>query len=209
MSASSLLPSIQDFKRGYKAFQENEQRDAMYKTASFLVCHFWGKHKEMADGLGVLLLTWNQAFYRYGLFDFDKLEQCIKQNQVEIDSLRRRSILNLSECDAELVRSLFKQFLEALAITNGKKKGTRSPVAASKALHLLAPEFFALWDDKIARAYSCYYNEMPADMYWKFMIMMRDFASELPKNLASDMPGKSLVKLIDEYNYAKYTKEWV
>ena len=31
----------------------------------------------MADGLGVLLLTWNNAFYRFGSFAFDELEKCI------------------------------------------------------------------------------------------------------------------------------------
>ena len=62
-----------ELKAGYLAFQAHEARDAMYKTATFLVETFWGKPREMSDSLGVLLLTWNQAFYRYGLFDFDAL----------------------------------------------------------------------------------------------------------------------------------------
>ena len=72
------IPSREEFINGYKKFEEYEKRDAMYKVATFLVSHFWGKPAEMADGLGVLLLTWNQAFYRYGIFDFDRLEECIE-----------------------------------------------------------------------------------------------------------------------------------
>jgi len=74
------IPSPREFERGYRAFQQHdEKRGAMYKTASFLIDHFWGRPSEMADSLGVLLLTWNQAFYRYGPFDFDALEKCISR----------------------------------------------------------------------------------------------------------------------------------
>jgi len=64
----------------------------MYKVATFLVSHYWGKPSDMADGLGVLLLTWNQAFYRYGIFDFDKLEKCITDNLRKIESFRGKDI---------------------------------------------------------------------------------------------------------------------
>jgi len=73
------IPSKKEFIRGIKTFERHEKRDAMYKVATFLVLQFWGKPSEMADGLGVLLLTWNQAFYRYGSFDFDELERCIRE----------------------------------------------------------------------------------------------------------------------------------
>lgn len=52
----------EEFKKGYKEYQKHEQREATYKVANFLVEHFWGNPEKMADGLGVLLLTWNQAF---------------------------------------------------------------------------------------------------------------------------------------------------
>ena len=65
----------------------------MYKTAMFLVGHFWGSPGDMADSLGVLLLTWNQAFYRYGPFDFEKLEAAIAMNQERLEAFRARDIL--------------------------------------------------------------------------------------------------------------------
>ena len=52
-------PTPAEFARGYQAFQTREPRDAMYRIATFLVEHFWGQPRDMADGLGVLLLTWN------------------------------------------------------------------------------------------------------------------------------------------------------
>ena len=59
------IPIREEFCKGCEEFERHEKRDAMYKVATFLVSYFWGRPSDMADGLGVLLLTWNQAFYRY------------------------------------------------------------------------------------------------------------------------------------------------
>jgi len=198
---------INEFIRGYKEFQKREHRDAMYKTATFIVSHFWGKPADMADGMGILLFTWNQAFYRYGSFDFDKLEQVIQNNLSNIQTCRNRDISRFQKKDEIIVKKLFDEFLQALQIADGKKKGTKSPVAVAKALHLLGPGFFPLWDDKIARAYSCYYNNNPAEKYISFSFKMKDIVVQI----ASQIPtgNKTLLKLVDEYNYAKYTKQWI
>lgn len=159
------IPNHEEFLKGCEKFEKREKRDAMYKVATFLVSHFWGKPSDMADGLGVLLLTWNQVFYRYGIFDFDKLEKSITDNFQKIESLRNRDMLSLSSSDEDDIKDLFAIFLEALQINTGKMKGRKSPVAVSKTLHLLAPNLFPLWDDKIARAYGCYYKGRKGDRH--------------------------------------------
>ena len=188
---------------GSRAFQEHEGRDAMYKTATFLVRHYWGRAPEMADSLGVLLLTWNQAFYRYGQPDLGVLEQCIVRNQDVLDAFRGRGILTYTPADDATITGLYDEFLSALRIAEGKCQGRRSPVAVAKALHLLAPAFFPLWDDKIAKAYGCWYEYIP------FLRKMVDLARLVGPGLALIDPGKTVLKVIDEYNYAKYTKGWV
>jgi hypothetical protein len=182
----------------------------MYKTATFLVRHYWGNPAEMADGLGVLLLTWNQAFYRYGPFDFQQLEDTIAADQQHLHAFRTRDILGYVPADDESIRLLFDRFLRALQICEGPKKGTNSPVAAAKALHLLAPRFFPLWDQRIANAYGCRYTQQPSEKYVLFMAKMKDFARQLVSaGLTTDDGGRTLLKCIDEYNYAKYTKVWI
>lgn len=189
---------------GSRIFRANEKRDAMYKVATFLVGHFWGKSTEMADALGVLLLTWNNALYRYGLFDFFALERAIRENTDNLTVFRRRDILSFKEEDKEAVAFLFKAFLDALKIAGGKKKGTRSPVAVAKALHLLAPAFFPLWDDKIAKGYGCYYSVNPEKKYIQFMTISRDMAQQVQGKVQTG--GSTVLKVIDEYNYTKFTK---
>jgi len=180
----------------------------MYVTASFLVKNSWGRPRELANGLGVLLLTWNQALYRYGVFDFKKLEGCLKRNAAKLESLRERHILDAAQADDSTIRELFTEFLAALAIAERSKRGTRSPVATAKALHLLAPHFFPLWDRKIADAYDCSYSRDPASAYLRFFGKMQILTRTLPKRLRAGVDGKTVLKLIDEYNYATFTQNW-
>jgi hypothetical protein len=201
------IPNYEEFLKGCEEFEKHEKRDAMYKVATFLVSHFWGKPTDMADGLGVLLLTWNQAFYRYGIFDFDKLEKCITHNLQRIESFRNRDILSLAISDEDDIKDLFVKFLEALQIDAGKMQGRKSPVAVAKTLHLLAPNFFPLWDDKIARVYGCYYGKKPAEKYVLFCKITKTLADKVGNYIARS--DKTLTKLIDEYNYSKYTQGWI
>jgi len=280
------IPTKEEFIKGIEEFEKHEKRDAMYKVATFLISYFWGNPSEMADGLGVLLLTWNQAFYRYGNFDFDKLEECIKNNLEKLEKYRNRDITTLSKSDESDIKSIFSEFMEALQIDtikfseSNKRKYTienlkkllnewnikfsgndtksiyesiksdekikdaiefiktpkrnyiqitisrlkeseivilkkynlimKSPVAVAKALHLLAPKFFPLWDVRIAEAYGCYYNSYPAEKYIRFMKLMKEFAEKVKDYVTmSNYQNKTLLKLIDEYNYSKYTKKWI
>ena len=181
----------------------------MYRTATFLVEHFWGRPAEMADSVGVLLLTWNNAFYRYGLFDFYALEACIETSMERLTAYRGRDILSWDADDDTPVRELFDEFLIALRICEGKKAGVCSPVGVAKALHMLAPRFFPLWDDKIAKAYGCYYAHEASGKYVLFCDRTRLMAEELIQAGFRPQSSKTILKLIDEYNYARYTKGWV
>lgn len=198
----------QEIERGSNVFREHEKRDAMYKVATFLVEHFWGKPLEMADALGVLLLTWNNAFYRYGEFDFHKLEQTLSRRMSILKAFRDRTILSFCEADIETIQDLFNDFLTTLKISDGKSKERKSPVAVAKALHLIAPAFFPLWDKKIALEYGCDYSEDPSGTYLKFILISKVMAERL-KDKVGTSPGKSLLKIIDEYNYARFTKGWI
>lgn len=203
------LPSTDEIRRGYLAYQEHDKRDAMYKVTSFLVDYFWGSPADMADAIGVLLLTWSQAFYRFGPFDFDALEGCLSENRDTLDKYRHRSILDFSFADVDEIRELFQHVLVAQAICEGRKQGVQSPVAAAKTLHILAPNFFPIWDNRIAHAYQCDYASQPLDRYIDFMEQMKQIAERLQTVQQSLPTNKTLLKLIDEYNYARYTKDWV
>jgi hypothetical protein len=182
----------------------------MYKVATRLVKESWGKPSEVAEGLGVLLLVWNAAHFRHGPLDFDALENCIKGSQKVLNEYRNRNILTYTAKDDAKIGTLFEAFLEALKIWESLRgKVKRTPVGVVKALHLLAPDFFPLWDKEIAVKYGCDYAKGPLKKYLCFFVKIKGIAEEL----ATDEEVKSLVgatkrtliKLIDEYNYVTYT----
>ena len=183
----------------------------MYKIASYLIREFWYNPVEITDGLGILLLTWNQGFYRYGLFDFNELEKFLKNKQEQIESFRKREICSFKEGDKNKIEELFETLLKSLQIASGKNKKRKSPVAVAKALHLLAPNFFPLWDSTIAKEYGCYYrgknSKKAAEKYVEFCKIQHILAKLLKKCIIRK--DKTLLKLIDEYNYVRYTKKWI
>jgi hypothetical protein len=201
--------TLEQVLEGTSAFLKHERRDAMYKTATFLVAHFWRQPAQMADGLGVLLLTWNQAFYRYGAFDFDVLEACIAETIDQLEGFRSRDISTYDYSDNAAISGLFDRFNAALSIRKNGEEGPRSPVATAKALHLLAPAFFALWDNEIARAYGVSYQSEPDDKYIRFMREMKRIVRAIDLTALASETGKTPLKLIDECNYARFTKHWI
>lgn len=171
-------PSKEEFLRGIAEFRKHEKRDAMYKVAIRIVKDYWGKWNQVADGLGVLLLTWNQALYRYGMFDFDRLEQFLKKRQNELNEFKDRKIDSLNSDDDKLIKNIFNELLVALTSIGKDKKLRKSPVAVAKALHMIAPNFFPIWDNAIAKAYDCYWmDSTEASMkYYDFCLKIKEVA---------------------------------
>lgn len=227
----SVNLTYDELQHGCNAFRQREARDAMYRVAARVVAQSWEARDaaELADGLGVLLLTWNQALYRYGSFDFARLEQVLREEWDTLARFRSRNIVSFSAADQPHIRHLFRLLMTALQIpATDEKSSKNSPVAVAKALHLLAPEFFPLWDVKIGQHYRCFaYGEVAAERYCAFMRIAQaqcaqvvseyavragcseeDAAAGIEAEMARDSFRKSLLKLVDEFNYAVYTKRW-
>lgn len=231
------FPDYRELLQGCASYVEYEHRDAMYKLALRLVSQANWRCEELAEGLGVLLLTWNAAFYtRYNSFNFDHLEEFIDKNSNIHKEYSQRSILSYSGIDDAVTRRLFGELVEA---TKAVKKGAKTPVGTAKALHLLAPRIFSIWDTKIADNYGVYWSQGPQDapqLYVEFQKMSLKTANKVLESYENEhgvaqeialdqlvnslyprvataiynikQPAKkSLIKMIDEYNYAKYTVE--
>ena len=176
----------------------------MYRVAIYLLQRWWHDYPRMVDALKVLLLTWNGAFYRYGPFDEERLERCLRRHWRLVGAFRGRKIQTFGKNDYPDVIRLFNALLPALRIKTGSNRGSESPVSVAKTLHLLAPGFFPPWDSAIARRYRCTYTSHPARAYLRFCEEMRSRAMSLR---TKGMSPRHLLKRIDEYNYVKYTKK--
>jgi len=154
---------------GCASYHRNDPRgDVMYRISRRTIDEHWGNPEGVTDAVAILLLSWNQASYRYGAPDFRRFRSWVMKNWHILSPLRRRDLAGFDpERDSSWVRPLFDGALEALETS----RGTRSPVGVVKAFHLLAPDFFPLWDVEIARTYGCKWSRSAeaADHYVRFM----------------------------------------
>lgn len=115
----------------------------------------------------------------------------------KLERFRDRAIESFEEADEPAVTDLFNSFDRILG-----------PVGAAKALHPLAPRFFPLWDDQIARAYGLGQSKQGQNdvRYFKLMRIVRQQVRHLG---GERKVGRNPVKAIDEFNYCRFTKGWV
>lgn len=197
------LPNYEEFRRGYEIYNQRERRGLIYFEALSVVSNNWGNPYAMARGVQIIIRGWN---YLYSNFDFDVLVKCIDKNLIILNELKDRDIQKLSEDDNDTIKNLFNQFNDALKRLIDNQK---SPVSVAKAFCLFAPKFFPLWDSSIALNYRClYFSDYADEPYFRFCKKMKIMAEHV-KHYVPNPDDRSLLKRIDEYNYSKYTMNWL
>lgn len=193
-------PTIGEVAAAQRIFAGVEPRGLFYRAATELVEFALSKKSSLsvAEALAVLLQTWNVSFYRFhGTFDerhFAAIEHVLAAHEEKILSFRQRTIETFGDQDRAFIEVLFQDFEAVLGA-----------VGAAKALHLLAPRFFPLWDRAIAGAYGLSLRRMGtnAPRYRAFMAVSKWQVEQLG---GEPRLGRNPIKALDEYNYCKHTK---
>jgi len=208
---ASLIPTAGQLKAGIEAFYEKEHRSQAYFKALSHINGNWRTANEMAIGAKILLDPWHRNYYRFGKFRLSALSDCISKVLPMLETLKNRGICTLSNTNEDIISPLFKDFLEALK--GGKNNDCRSPVAVAKTMHLLAPNFFPLWDNRIALAYDTLWGSAYSGV-WQYITFSQKIREVVMVILEyecvkSPVPNRSALKILDEYNYSKFTKHWI
>jgi len=188
---------------GHKLFLEIEPRDSMYRISSFLIERLksnpFGQNIWITDALLVLLLTWHNAFYRYGT------PQNFHNEMKNFIETNRDLLFGNEEISEQTVKEWFKELLDILAITTKRGQRRRSGIAVVKTLHLLNPKIFPLWDEYIAEAYLGNVDTKRFDHYWKFKKFV-DIQYEWYKENFEEVEKAKFYKKLDELNYVLFTR---
>jgi len=192
-----------DLLMARREFLRREPRDLFYRTATELIRLAIEEQTtiSISEALGTLLQTWNKSFYRFhGKFDeshFQDLEKAVTQRAEKWRQWRGRSIASVRDEEKNDIADVFTSFETIVG-----------PVGAAKILHLLSPDFFPLWDRKIATGYSVSLRKTGknAPQYLRFIEITAHQVSGLG---STDLPTNGILKLIDEYNYVVITKGWL
>lgn len=201
----SITPA--ELERGHSTFEEHEYRDVFYRAATELISIAIGAEEStfpVEDALAVVLETWNRALFRFHKIDrklfFEGIKTFLLKCRSDIIRYRNRSIESLDENDHDGIVKIFTDFETVHGV---------GAVGAAKALHLLAPTFFPLWDRQIAARYGQVLLAigLNGSRYWRFMLIAQRQHRELSSRGYRDR--RDLLKWIDEYNYCKYTRKWL
>ena len=192
---SVAKPTLADLQAAREMFEAVEPRDLFYRLSLHLMGQGAGSPFSRAEALAVLLQTWNHSYYQrldipFDAAHFAAIERLLAEHEQPLADFARRSIESLAPTDETLVRLIYHEFEAVLGQTG-----------ASKALHLLAPRFFPLWDGAIAAtAYGLYARD--ARDYWR---LMGATAMQVAAVGGEAALGRNPIKAIDEYNYCRYT----
>lgn len=148
---------------------------------------------ELARALAEWVKDLNRQYYRFRPDEAntvaERLEPILKQELTNIGKFRVRKIASVEHSEeAEIMRPFRRLRVEL------------GPVGAGKALHVLAPNFFPLWDNAIAESYGLDTERG----YFKFMLKIKQQILNLPDEI---VPGVSTLKLLDEYNYLRASEK--
>jgi hypothetical protein len=156
----------------------------------------WRTSDDTIRGILLLLFTWNFAARETKALTYDNLRQVLTKAEEPLKRLDGVKIENdISSTQWEDILNVFSCFKKLMGQTG-----------ASKALSLMNPDLFVMWDTKIRkRLNKCLIPNISngeKDEHYiiflkgiKILIDRYDLASRIP-------PGSSLAKKIDEFNYA-------
>ncbi len=198
------MPTIRQLNRAHAEYERRETRGIVYRVSTELteLARRGTTTTSVTEALVVLLQSWNARYYvsqhggRFPRAHVRRLERLLNRHAEALERYRDRPLEGVSPDDRADVEALFEQF-EALL----------GPVGAAKALHLLAPRFFPLWDRKIAAAKLCRLGRAGtnAPRYWRFMAVTRDECVALGGEARH---GTDLLKRLDEFNYC-HAQGWL
>ncbi len=201
------------------ALYESKYGNNFYRIA-LNVCQRGGI-EEKTTAVASFLIYFNKVWYMHsddGKNAFNNLEkhvsdiyEVIRTTNPIIEELKDISIIDANLDDAFIessIKTLYKKFSNVFGATG-----------ASKALHLLHPKLFVMWDDNIRRSYQI--DAPDENGYLRFLKMAKEeivkfikscaekngLSFEDAERLIKEKTGIELTKLLDELNYLRYTRK--
>jgi hypothetical protein len=192
------VPTIAQLAQAVRRL-ETETGDPFYRVATELV-ELANQRKtkiKVSEALAVLLLTWNMSYFRFHPERRPRLvgdlDDQLARHKRALARFRSTCIESFSADNEGAARTVFESF-----------DGVLGAVGTAKALHLLAPRFFPLWDTKIANAYEL--RGHGADRYLSFINLVKRQCEVLGGIGAIERAvGCNALRALDTFNYRRYT----
>lgn len=185
----------QDFLGEPRAFCY-ELATQLVKRAKEIAGDNWYEDINATKGILLLLYTWNFAAKETKKLNFQNVGELIRNAKDDLKFLEKYSIRIAESSPWEVIARVFDQFRKLLGQTG-----------ASKALSLLNPELFIMWDTAIRKRLKRQLipgimNGESGEYYIIFLKGIQKIIVEY--RIAEKLPHNSIIaKKVDEYNYVK------
>jgi len=208
-----LLEGVELFKRDQRKFDQAYEkyvldRRQVWENLSQI------NEDQIRDTIIGFLKTWN--IRNVNRIIPNLLGEALKELNKYFNVLRGKSLLSLNfdekvnvEGQEMKISDVIKEIYKRLSNVNGI-----GSTSASKIMHGVIPELFMMWDESIRKGYGYADNETG---YLRFMCEMQRILRRVietygrsPEELCREAypdTKKPLTKLLDEFNYMKFTKK--
>jgi len=211
MTKSLRVPTPEEFSSLVDLYESKYKKlDSIYVTA---LRDFQSKklrnlnYSDVESILHPYLLRWGKMGRVLGIKGYKRIGDKLREMDIQLTKLRQET---LSPVAPDRMSSEFADIYDEIMNTKWKSEKGKTkrvgPTAASKALHLVAPNLFMIWDRAIRNHYM--FEENGAE-YVRFLVNMQTWLKILktPIDALQRRYGKTCTKIIDEYNWMKCNKK--
>jgi len=210
-----------DLLKAHKFFIEAEGRfkfyDAYMKARE---PNTWLKSPDAPLKEGLLLFGWVLSWEPYFQGVLTQFYENYKDRFLEVKRLENETIVTIDF--SEGVKESISGIFEKCASYIYRRKERFESTCSSKILHVILPELFVMWDDKIRLGILGGRNKKYGrDYAYEFLPKMQKFAKQFldtyieenggdyddaSRQISQIADGYTLAKLVDELNYLRFTK---
>lgn len=201
------VPDSEDFSRLVETY-ENEfgELERIYRDVFEEIGTKWLSDLSTNNIEGILkkyLLKWGKMARVLGFKGCEKLGDKLKEMDTQLRKFRQEdlSTANLDNMSGEIV-DIYDVIMNTKWLSKKGKVKRVGPTSASKALHLVAPDLFMIWDREIRNDYGFKDN---GEEYARFLTSMQNWMKKLKPTIErlQKQYKKSCTKIIDQYNWKK------
>jgi hypothetical protein len=189
VSLSHTTPTVGELRKTHEEYKRtvpNNYANTIHRVEAALSRR---NSDELATAVAEWLQDLNRQYYRFRPEEaatlVERLKPILREELSTFLKFRERSIATLTNPDKTEVLRLFDLL-----------RAECGPVGAGKALHVLAPNFFPLWDNPIAESYGV----ATETGYFQFINIVKQQVVNVTEEIA---PGVTALKALDEYNYLR------
>lgn len=201
------VPAPEEFSSLVDSYESRYKNlDSTYVTALRLFENKKLSNLNYSDVESILapyLLKWGKMGRVLGIKGCKRIGDKVREMALQLTKLRQEA---LSTVKLDRKSSEFADIYDEIMNTKWKSEKGKTkrvgPTAASKVLHLVAPNLFMIWDRAIRNHYV--FKENGAE-YVRFLVSMQIWLKKLKSSIGAlqSRYGKSCTKIIDEYNWMK------